>query len=133
MAKRKKDRRDTSAVSRSYLLDPHDVSPRRVVLDLSALQDRRQFSFDPYSIKSVFRAAVHSEVRSTNKNNKPFRFKDPFASLGGRVTLKAPRAVAVCVRRQRRKEVLFAKMKTGKGVSRRRARRNFTSSINCKG
>lgn len=133
MAKRKKDRRDTSVIARPRLLDPHDGVTRRMVIDLRPLQDLRTFQFGEQVVKSHFRAAVTPVVRSTKNNNKPFRFRDPFKSVPAAVTLKAPRAVAVCVRRQRRKEVLFAKNKTGKGAARRRAQRNWTSSINCKG
>lgn len=43
----------------------------------------------------------------------------------------APKKVALCVRRARRKEVLFAFNKTGRRSSHSRKRRNLYSSISC--
>lgn len=42
-----------------------------------------------------------------------------------------PKQVLVCVRRKQRREVLFAKMKTGKGARARRHKRNKWSEIQC--
>lgn len=60
--------------------------------------------------------------------------KDRFSSLrslSSRVQFAQPENVLVCVRRKRRKEVLFAKQKTGRGKKQRRPRRGRWSSISC--
>lgn len=54
----------------------------------------------------------------------------PPRGIPARVVVAAPRKVAVCVRRQRRKEVLFAKGVGGSKV--RRGRRTSTSDVRCK-
>ena len=52
-------------------------------------------------------------------------------TLSARVGFAVPKRVAVCVRRQQRKEVIHALGKQGGGGSRRR-RRNSWSDIDCK-
>lgn len=42
-----------------------------------------------------------------------------------------PQKVALCIRRKRRKEVIFATNKAGAGVKRKNPRRNFWSEIKC--
>lgn len=48
------------------------------------------------------------------------------------LTFAAPERVSVCVRRMRRKEVLFATKKAGRGGSQRKRRRNRNSVISCR-
>lgn len=47
-------------------------------------------------------------------------------------SFKIPQQVAVCVRRKRRKEVLFASGKAGRKNHTKHVRRNPSSSISCK-
>lgn len=60
---------------------------------------------------------------------KPVRSKGHYTPDVFRFT--SPKKVAICVRRQRRREVLFALRKTGKG-SRSKRRRNDHSDISCR-
>lgn len=48
------------------------------------------------------------------------------------LTFATPERVSVCVRRARRKEVLFATKRAGRGGSQRRRRRNRNSVISCR-
>lgn len=48
-----------------------------------------------------------------------------------KLTFAVPDKVAICVRRKRRKEVMFAKNKAGKS-GQKRPKRNYWSSISCK-
>lgn len=45
--------------------------------------------------------------------------------------LNVPVKVAVCVRRKKRREVLFAKKRTGKGARAIRRRRNYYTEVSC--
>lgn len=49
----------------------------------------------------------------------------------GKVKFAVPKRIALCARREIRREVLFAKRKTGKG-SKGRKHRNFWSGVSCK-
>lgn len=42
-----------------------------------------------------------------------------------------PAKVAICVRRKKRREVLFAKKRTGKGARAYRRRRNYYTEVSC--
>lgn len=66
------------------------------------------------------RAAARVEVRQ----GRPFRFPDVFQ-------FGVPDKVRLCVQRAERREVLFAKRKTGAGA-RSRKRRSFWSTVSCK-
>lgn len=93
--------------------------------DYTAIEDRRT-----YHPLEYFRPA-----RTTNGGNAgPVRVtpqkskSNPFLAN----TLSFPNEnVLICVRRKTRKEVLFAKKKTGRGSSRGRKRKNWYSNIGC--
>lgn len=142
MAKRKSTgRRDAPTIAKGYsqsVPDPDVLFSRplptlpfqsAIRSPLYEVEDRRVFQPD----RLVSKSSRRNLVRLTLAKPKPGRH--PAAGLREihRLTFRAPRFVAVCVRRKRRKEVLFALMKTGKGSSTRRARRTLNSSISCKG
>lgn len=61
---------------------------------------------------------------------KQTKFKRPVGMPSG-LQFKQADDLLVCVRRKRRKEVLFATKKTGKGSRSRKRRRNRNSDISC--
>lgn len=75
---------------------------------------------------STARVIVYAPKRSVSRGTFPSTYSVP-----QRISFAAPKAVAVCVRRKQRKEVLFAIRKTGKGA---RARRKLTrySGVSCR-
>ena len=104
------------------------VSTAKVLSDrLRAIEDRR--TFNP--------AGPKRSARSFNKSHHALVVKKSPAKIRGRsrlptrVMFDAPKKVLICVRRQRRKEVMFAQKKTGKGGSHRPGRRNFFSDVSC--
>lgn len=115
--------RDANAISRRRLLPDYRIPTALSLLSLFArpLEDRRSFhpegvhrrpaSFGPRSDGSI----------TLSKSSRPadvFRFN-------------VPERVVTCVRREMRREVLFANRKTGKG-SRSRKSFNVNSSVSCK-
>jgi len=121
--------------SRSGLVDrrPPDPLLDRILavttLPVSPLQvDDRRF-FDPagplrpaYSVYRADRRLIAKSSTVGSPRND---------TLSARVGFAVPERVAVCVRRQQRKEVIHALGKQGGGGSRRR-RRNSWSDIDCK-
>lgn len=80
--------------------------------------DRRAFSFD----------TVESPVMVPASS--PASLPEVARAVPRRVVVREPNVAALCVRRERRREVLFAK---GKGGGRhRKPRRNENSDIQCK-
>lgn len=99
--------------------------------DLAEIQDRRLFHPDPDYVGTITGDAEIGEVyspsvpRKTNKKH-PLQTSMP----RGVMAFSQPAHVAVCVRRQQRREVLHALRKTGRGGSARR-RYNHNSKIRC--
>lgn len=77
------------------------------------------------------RLVVPAAVKQPPLNRRSAALSAVRDSVPHRVSFEAPSSVLVCVRRQRRKEVLHALNKTGSGVSRRRPRRNWLSNVSC--
>lgn len=105
---------------------------------LNTFEDRRTFHPEPYTrvafalprSASQLVAGHHRNV-NVNKSSHPGKASYPVAlSVPSRIAFKVPERVALCVRRSRRKEVLFALGRTGKG-SHSPKRRNKWSSIGC--
>lgn len=90
---------------------------------LTEVEDRRT-----YHPLDAFRPAMDIGGTQTTQRvvKKSFKRQLPFGLSFG-----VPETTAICVRRKTRKEVLFAKRKTGKGKSRRRPTRNWFSKIGC--
>lgn len=102
--------------------------PRPVVAaaprDLRRVEDRRRFH-PAKSLRSP--RGVHGGPARLTARTEPSRpGRLPYA-----VNFLVPKKTVVCIRRQRRKEVLFAKRKAGKR-GQRRSRRNFFSEVRCK-
>lgn len=102
------------------------VSP----VDLRVFEDRRTFHPDGPLRRPL--ALPQSAGRVFENVNKKSRSRSSARTFSpGVLTFAAPDRVVLCVRRQRRKEVLHALRKTGK-VGQRKPRRNFWSRISCK-
>lgn len=89
--------------------------------DLNEVEDRRQWRPDS---PRGFRAASSTRERVAPTKTS-VRLTSPVVT-----SFKAPRHVAICVRRKIRKAVLHALDKVGKGSSRPR-RRNYWSNVKC--
>lgn len=124
-------RRDTFVIARPRL---PVALPRSRVSPLILFEDRRRFH--PSGIFAPAKT-LHGSLRFNLKDRHYATVKpSPFNSFPRRSQTKAalafhaPNRVLVCVRRRRRKEVLFAQRKTGR-LGQRRPRRNLYSSISC--
>lgn len=93
---------------------------RQVLRDI---EDRRRFHFDP--VKPA--RTVKGTLARTRLAKAPQTHRLPYT-----LNFVAPKRVAICVRRQTRKEVIFAKGRAGGGRKRRSPKRNAYSSISCK-
>lgn len=107
----------------------HHTSPSSRILH--EIEDRRTYHPDgptrparSYD-KPVHRLTVPVHPKNVNKRSTAS------AALPRTVQFEAPKRVLVCIRRQKRKEVLFALKKTGKGARARKHRQSFYSSIRC--
>lgn len=112
--------------NRQRLLAPRltILTPRiRLTPNLRLVEDRRTWHPD----------GPHRAVRAINSRPrlKPVAFSAPrlVNVLPTKVGFKIPDKVAICIRRKQRKEVLFAKRKTGRGSA--RPKRNKWSDIHC--
>lgn len=91
---------------------------------LTEIEDRR--SHHPLGVHRPARQDTGHPVKP-HKVAKPTKFRQ----LSAGFQFAQPERTLICVRRKQRKEVLFAKRKTGKGVRRRRPRRTWLSNIGC--
>lgn len=114
-----------SATSKFYSPSLTDRLLHDVVEPLREVEDRRTYHpLEDFRPARNVLGALAGPVRVTPKNkSKPF--------LAHGLSFSAPKTVALCVRRKRRKEVLFAKNKTRAGAKSRRRRRNWFSAIGC--
>lgn len=110
---------------------PFRVTPT----NLQIFEDRRVFHplntfANPITIGP--RDSARVVVRDLNKARKQPGYKTP-RQTKGILTFAAPDKVVLCVRRQRRKEVLHAIRKTGSGAGRqKKPKRNYWSKISCR-
>lgn len=105
------------------LATPHPVEDRRVFHPERA--DRPALAIDGRPARFTL------NNRPQKKSRLQARFRSVASQTKAAVAFQAPRQVLVCVRRQRRKEVLFAKRQAGRrGL--RKPRRTWLSSISCK-
>lgn len=91
---------------------------------LREVQDLRAFDFEPVR-PARFLSGPIASVGVTTPSKKQAPSRVPY-----QIAFSAPAETLVCVRRRRRKEVLFAKRKTGKG-GQRRPRRSKWSNYKC--
>lgn len=96
-------------------------------LPLTLIDDLRTFDFEPGTRPArLFSGSIATVGFVPNVNKKSQgRSRVPY-----QIAFTAPSETLVCVRRRRRKEVLFAKKKTGKG-GQRRPRRSKWSDYKC--
>lgn len=106
---------------------------------LVQVEDRRLFHFDgpdAHPLESDGRPArltVRDPKRPKRHKGAAYRFGPKVYSQTKAIRAFAePDRVLVCIRRQKRKEVLFAKRKAGRGGM-RPPRRNWMSYISCRG
>lgn len=93
---------------------------------LTQIQDLRAFDPEPeLSPARDILGRIASVTGTTPKKQTRGRSRVPF-----QLAFKAPKQTLVCIRRKTRKQVLFAKRKTGKG-GQRRARWSKWSSVKC--
>lgn len=122
---RRSEQRDHNTIANTFhvLRAPTVYSrPRASILSYN---DRREFHPD-YLFRPVYSRRMDDRVVTDVNVNKPFPSK-PYKSVFG---FASPSKVDLCVRRKQRKEVLFAKRKTGKGA-RAPKRFNFWSNVRC--
>lgn len=122
----------------------------KAVLPLSwspptSVEFQPEFSLIEVEDRRTWNPEVTSPARSISKtrhrlkvvNRQPFKNADKFSNLRNVsqtkavVAFRTPAKVAICIRRNIRKEVLFAIGKGGK-VGQKRPRRNAYSSISCR-
>lgn len=130
MARRRRRQKDDSSTAERELFNPDRSLTVRLLqptpsLDLGLYEDRRRY--DPLGF---FRPARQMEggrdgpLRVTTPKNKSRAFLAHGLQFPSESTV-------ICVRRKQRKEVLFAKRKTGKGARAHRRRRNRFSEVGC--
>lgn len=131
MARRSRDRTDRDVFT--SIAKPRLAPSIRIVDLLRSIEDRRLFNPEQdFAPARGFSRRDQSEVHDPNVNrnkSKPFRYRNLFGPT--RFAFSSPNKVVLCVRRAKRREVLFALKKTrsGKGGSRRR---NFYTGVSCK-
>lgn len=115
-----------SAISLESLTS-HPLSLRSTFFshsDILSLSDARQFTPYPYHYAGSIADSARVLPRQTRGRSN--------YDLRGHM-FSQPDLVSVCVRRQRRREVLHAFNRTGRGGARaRRYRRNYYSDISCR-
>lgn len=142
--------RDTSVIANAGVARQSHLSPVQFESSLQEIEDRRTFHpVGPYRpIRRVSTAAPATVTLRDRKYKKAaavvgrswrsplFRGANVLSALRSQtkasLALSNPERVVACVRRQRRKEVLFAERKAGRsGRALRRRRRNETSNYRC--
>lgn len=101
----------------------------RPITRLTEIQDLRNFDFSPATRPAKLFSGSNATVGFVPNVNKPARGKRA-KTFQAQLAFNAPAETLVCVRRSRRKEVLFAKKKTGKR-GQRKPRRNTWSNYKC--
>ena len=117
----------------AYRLRPVVLSPIPS-LPLTEFEDRRKYHpLGPMRGAVSFSGAQHGLRLVDRPQRDRFAGLRKFASqTKATIGFDAPLHTLVCVRRRRRKEVLFAKRKAGRaGARSRRPRRNWFSQIHC--
>jgi len=142
MARRSRQR-DTNVIPSDPLLPILDspepslaVDPYAGLTSLLEVEDNRQFHPEQALRPALtFEGTVSHVVdagtqkRSVSGTRSTLRFHD---SASGSLAFREADRTVVCVRRQQRKEVMFAMRKAGRGGRfNRRRRRSFQSEIKC--
>lgn len=98
---------------------------------LTGMDDRRTFDFEPATRPArLFTGSTASvTVTPTQPQKQNQKLTRPNFNRA-QLAFSMPGETLICIRRKRRKEVLFAKRKTGKG-GQRRPRRSAYSDTKC--
>lgn len=123
-------REPTDSLTLRVALPPQKARANR---NLSLIEDFRKFDFEPATrpARLLSGAPARFSVGVGNpKRSGPGKFRKVNPSGPVRLSFTAPRDTIVCVRRSTRKEVLFAKNKTGKR-GQRKPRRTPWSNYKC--
>lgn len=128
------DRIEASSLAYALASKPSRVRYSYPSRTLNQVEDSRRWTPDTPPFRNLYTlsgspaftvAAASNSRRSTSRVYKP-----PFAV----VSFADPTNTITCVRRHRRREVLFANQRAGFGKSiYTRPRRNWSSSISCRG
>lgn len=124
MARRRRQSPNSTPPSR---LEPVRVRVRSPIVIGT---DRR--AFHPAGAKAPAFSFRRADRRIVIKQSSPKAPKRNDTYLDFRVGFAAPKRVAICVRRQKRKEVLHALKRVGKGSGGGRHFWNYWSSVDCK-
>lgn len=95
------------------------ISHFNVLSFVRSLEDRRRFRFDTFSAPRSVTRGAHRVVLSPTK-----------PGLRAGLSFFQPKQVSSCVRRKQRREVIFAKGRSG-GGPRRRPKFNHWSRVSC--
>lgn len=133
MARKKRNRSEQREVS--TFASPPAARPKIVRTSAPLVSDRRLFH------PSGYKAPLYAPVRTYKKVIENV-IQRPRNKIGGkkatqwsrptRFAFRVPKKVELCVRRAKRREVLFAMRRTGKGSRARRRRRNYWTGVSCK-
>lgn len=111
-------------ITRPRLL-PSILPPRTLRVDLRPVEDRRLFH--PLGrVRPALSVSGQAHSLALPRGSSRGVF------LSSAVAFKSHKRVSICVRRKRRKEVIFALGRNGRGGSFRKPRRNFYSDVECR-
>jgi hypothetical protein len=119
--------KNRSSTRRRNAMPPPSLTRRRVVTPnpILMLEDRRQWQ--PIDTSRRHRAPVPAAALT----RKDRRIVSPLSRPAWNVSFAVPENISICHRRKRRREVLFARLKTGKNSSVKRKRKNWWSKVSC--
>ena len=130
MARRKKRSRSSQRDDTTIASPLLRTNPVRYTSPILSLDDRRRFvpfEYDrPLSVRKDQRKVVERVSRARRAENKK-----PARQRHYKFSFAVPEKVVVCVRRKRRREVLFAMRRTGKGSRKLHRRRDHYSDVRC--
>lgn len=127
-----KGRRDNTLIANQRLPASIDVfNLRQLELPLTLIDDRRTYHPDPARLpKMITGAPVSFKVRKKPTTYQKSLKKNWQSYVPNLISFAENKNVLICIRRKKRKEVLFAKKKTGMR-GQKRPRFNSYSSIHC--
>lgn len=105
----------------------HPVTPKT---NLQPIQDRRTWHPDKHRSLQATDGRKHRLKVAARTLAGKAQLSRPQGHLTHRIGFEAPKKLLLCIRRARRRAVLFAMKKTGKGA-RSRKHRNQWSNIQC--
>lgn len=125
-------RRDAPRIANRRLFE--ETFYPRSLSRLTLIEDRRNYYPDAYTRPAhMLSTPRHRLVLKPNvvkaRPSPSVLYRAPTLPVG--VAFQTPKRVSICIRRQRRKEVIHALGKSGRGVSRKKPRRSEYSDITC--